>query len=759
MGDNSKPAKGSSNVDDSELFDVEISINDAVNRVLREKSIINVTPISDFYKPKLVAKALNKLEATGEAKYIVGQGEFLYINKNDIKQKLIKNIDKLQAFYNKQKQRPLAVTTHKIINDGAALKLSKYFKTTKINPGQWRGKTTKTKQDTNGQPITGYVVINKQSLNKVLESLEPTNYRENNDVNILTSQEDIKSLYSDVISLSNACGIIDDSEAMITIDKLVFKPIHNEVSNILAEVLGIILDEHLRAKPEPLELFSNTVMGLDATKVTARHELFRSLDRGLRKMGSEEIYKLYTSNKEHTITIPHNSSGIKSVYQITVSPRVNMGGFIMPTIESETDAKRLAARTIKTQLLIYAWSIHTGSFSINNAKVSDMLKVAGLEGRIKREDYIDITKGLLNLKGTTYSISADRYYNKELNKTMRLGKNESYGNTITPLGSTEVIWHTEETPYYYTDDEYKALDGKLKEALELKDGEPHYYTDDKYETLNNELKNNLMPTGKTIVKDNKEQKEYRKKRNVYYKILNKVVKTVKKKDGKEQKVTSIEYERRPVYVKKLIYARVAEGMKDPNQHRATLFSRGLMNLNTHQQGHYILLGSEIANLYEQYQPKTIKGEPITLRIITILDYLGFSTAEHLRKASETKQKMIKALDTLRDKPVNHIGEWGLNPRDGKLQDIDLTKNSYLNKTILIYPPTYLINSLKASNNEPDKAMLKILKYENRNRGKTETAKVYGINVSTLEDILAGRAAIAACLPPNAYQLLKARADE
>lgn len=495
---------------------------------------------------------------------------------------------------------------------------------------------------------------------------------------------------------------------------------------LLANILGQLITERPKNQPEPLELFSNTIMGLDAENVTARHELFRSLDQGLRQLSTDKIYELYTSDKQQTITIPNQSSGIKSVYQINIKPVVTMGGYSMPVVSSKADADRLSGRTIKAQLLLYAWTIRTGSYSVNNAKIGDMLKNAGLEARIQKEDYIDILKGLLNLEGAEFSIQADRYYDKQRKRTIRLGKNEVYGKTIKPLGSTEVIWHMANKVYEYTDDEYNKLDDDTKAKLELKG----------------------------TVKPNDDTKANEPK-NKYYKIVSTQKLATKKGPDKEQKI----YEQEPVYIKKIIYARVAEGMNNPNQRRAILYSKGLMNLNTAQQGHYILLGSEIANLYQQYQADIIKGDPIRLKIVTVLDYLGFSTAEHLRKASETKQKMIKALDTLKDKPVNHIGKWQLR---GKLSldDINIADSQDREQVILIWPPDDLIKNLKADNDKDDSdaAMLKILKAEVTNKGKAATAQFYKIDPETLDDILSNRDAIAACLPPEAYEQLKDKAD-
>ena len=533
--------------------------------------------------------------------------------------------------------------------------------------------------------------------------------------------QDIINLRSEANKLADKIGLSDSQHRK---DNYLWSI---AFEGLLANILGQLITERPKSQPEPLELFSNTIMGLDAEKVTARHELFRSLDQGLRQLSTDKIHELYTSDKQQTITIPNQSSGIKSVYQINIKPVVTMGGYSMPVVSSKADAERLSARTIKAQLLLYAWTIRTGSYSVNNAKISDMLKNAGLEAtRIQKEDYLDILKGLLNLEGAEFSIQADRYYDKQRKRTIKLGKNEVYGKTIKPLGSTEVIWHMAPKVYEYTDDEYNKLDDDTKAKLELKG----------------------------IVKPNDDTKADEPK-NKYYKIVSTQKLATKKGPDKEQKI----YEQEPVYIKKIIYARVAEGMNNPNQRRAILYSKGLMSLNTAQQGHYILLGSEIANLYQQYQADIIKGEPIRLKIVTVLDYLGLSTAEHQRRSSDTRQRMIKALDTLKDKPVNHIGKWQLR---GKLSldDINIADSQDREQVILIWPPDDLIKNLKADNDKDDSdaAMLKILKAEVRNKGKTATAEFYKIGPETLDDIISNREAIAACLPPEAYEQLKDKAD-
>ena len=281
MSDKSKASRK-----EGEQFTVYPSVKGGIEGELRDRAVTKLYPIGEFYKPSLVAKALDELvvtnttaytdangnqqQASTKVVYVTAQGNKRTIDHQEIKQKLADNVDKLKVFYDKQKQKPLAVTAYKVISDTTLPSLEKYFTLETIQPNQWLPKTATITRDINGastvgrevnindvpdlkntykQPITGYLITDKTGLAKALDGLKPTEYREHKNVEIMASQEGntiegLKSLFTDLIDLTNACGITDDSGQVMSIGKLVINQIHLEFLSIISRTLAGVLERN-----------------------------------------------------------------------------------------------------------------------------------------------------------------------------------------------------------------------------------------------------------------------------------------------------------------------------------------------------------------------------------------------------------------------------------------------------------------------------------------------------------------------------------
>lgn len=248
-------------------FSVYPSIKGGLEDILRQKAKTRLYPIADFYKASLVARALNDVRLVNTVEYRTAQGKNQQIDSRGVQQSLAGNIDKLQAFYDKHKTKPLAVTTYKSITDEALPKLQKHFTLTTLQPDQWIPKTATVLEDINGaskvvrgvyvdqepdlknaykKPLTGYVITDKNRLEKALANLQPTDYQEHKTAEIVASQqgntiEELKSFFTDLIDLSNSCGIADDNGQVMSIGDIVINQIHLEVLALISETLAGVL--------------------------------------------------------------------------------------------------------------------------------------------------------------------------------------------------------------------------------------------------------------------------------------------------------------------------------------------------------------------------------------------------------------------------------------------------------------------------------------------------------------------------------------
>lgn len=271
MGDKSKNPK---NTPSKKPFKGAIypSIAGGVNAVLKEQAKGELYPIADFYKPNLVAKALETADG-GRVRVTTVQGSSIEIDRADLKQKLTSNLTALKAFYDKQKSNALAVTNYQRVNDETALAFSKYFEYDTFKP------TGKNKADVYKQAgnthivmppenttvqgsINGYALTDKPKLQKALDKLPKTKILQHKDVEIVSGVRDttsdapsmygrliyastivsLKQLLTDVTELATACDIKDDGTKVLAIGEIEVNQTHLELLSLVSLTLATVLD-------------------------------------------------------------------------------------------------------------------------------------------------------------------------------------------------------------------------------------------------------------------------------------------------------------------------------------------------------------------------------------------------------------------------------------------------------------------------------------------------------------------------------------
>jgi hypothetical protein len=640
------------------------NINDGIDKSLKNLTKTADYDIGSFYKPELVAKALNKLELPDKVATATKDGKTLNVNQKAIKQKLASNIDKLQAFYDKHRQSYLNESTRYFtlrVKGKSYLKqideLSEYFTETSIPiKGKDGGKLN----------LKGYSVNNKNALNNAIKELKLPTYtiyeitpEPNSTTDIATFTASLKQ----VVELADESGIKAEGGVVMQVGDM---PVHQShlqlqriINNTLAELKNLAkakpveLDEGIQ-----LELFSNMKMGVDTDEIIARHQFFNPMYRGLMQMGEQGIYEAVTKAKQtnkYEIAIPYETTGYNSVYRASMQLGVNISGVDKAIVATEADATRLQARLHKAHNMLSLWAMQTNSNALYNVKMTDLLRLAGYEGRIKPDDYIDVTSGIVALVAQTVTRGSDTHYtDPKTGKAIRLGKNELYGEMIRPVGSLGAIWHKDKT-------------------------------------------------------------------------------------GK------------PIYIKKIVYARLAEGMLNPTQKRATVISKALLQLNTLQERHYLLIGVMIGETYSQHDKKTAEGKPITLTVHTLLEYRGLADPDSLRRADQTKGKLKDALDKLQS--IGHIDKWKLKGGK-KYADISLDPNG-LKTVVEIYPPEHIQRVLRPAIADPDSKLTNLLKQDVREYGFAKVAKTCNTTPEIIESIINNQDTVDS-LPSLAYNDLKAR---
>lgn len=408
--------------------------------------------------------------------------------------------------------------------------------------------------------------------------------------------------------------------------------------------------------PTQTELFSNMVIGLDTADITGRHQFFSPMFRGFMSLGEQGLFTAVerANRGSKTVTIPYETKGSNSVYRTKMQTEIELSGHSRQVIRTAPEAERFMARLIKAQGIMYLWAMHTNSLTIYNTKVTDMLRLAGYEGRIKQEHYIDVTEGIAGLFAITLTKTADHYIDPKTAKKVYVGKNEMYGEVIRPIGDLQALWHT-------------------------------------------------------------------------YKKGN------------------------PLYIKKVIRLKIADGMLNPNQRRATLISKALLKLNTLQERQYIQLGSFISDHFSQYQDRTVEGKPIRLTLQTLLEWRGLADPDNLQRVSRTKQHLQQALDKLIE--IGHIAKWEIE--GARYDKLGLSPDDR-SRIVLIYPAQAIVEALRPVIAEPDEKLKKVLKEQVREQGATKVAEQYETTADAINGIINNRETVDS-LPKKAYDDLKLKA--
>lgn len=267
------------------------SVAGGVNAVLKEGAKGELHTIADFYKPSLVAKALETAKG-GRVRVTTVQGSSIEIDRADLKAKLANNLTALKAFYDKQKGKTLAVTYYERVNEETAETLKQYFEYNTFKPREHK----EYKADVNRQlinsdnriimqpskvkvqtPINGYALTDKAKLQKAIDKLNKSVILPHKDVEILTSVasadantiEGLKQLFTDVIELANACNIKDDGTRVLSIGDVEISQTHLELLSLVSLTLATVLDlntaKHSRSVVNIKEAEKHSYIGRPST--------------------------------------------------------------------------------------------------------------------------------------------------------------------------------------------------------------------------------------------------------------------------------------------------------------------------------------------------------------------------------------------------------------------------------------------------------------------------------------------------------------
>lgn len=247
------------------------SIAGGVNAVLKEQAKGELYPITDFYKPTLVSKALDTAKG-GLVRVTTVQGSSIEIDRADIKQKLAGNLKALKAFYDKQKSKTLAVTYYQRVSDETAETLKQYFEYNTFKPIDHKNyKADVQRHLINSDnkiimqpskvnvatPINGYALTDKPKLQKALDKLPKAKILLHKDVEIQTSVasaeantiEGLKQLFTDVIDLAKACNIKDDGTRVLSIGDVEVSQTHLELLSTVSLTLANVQELNKDHKP------------------------------------------------------------------------------------------------------------------------------------------------------------------------------------------------------------------------------------------------------------------------------------------------------------------------------------------------------------------------------------------------------------------------------------------------------------------------------------------------------------------------------
>lgn len=666
--------------------------------------------IRDFYKPELIEQALTEVlksrgletVATKDLRQAIKHKSGL-IPKNDRYAKMVAslqaNTEAVADYFSTYLDSYLVETlkpTLKTEQEGGKStdELLSGTETKRLIPltdGVYTSKNgSKTKQQ-------GYTVPDQKALEQFIKGLLATDHKERKIGTISeselqqgsTSLESYGDRYKAIRTLGEASGInlgeqpeqdkgtITINTAYITLESILHKTLYQMVQ--ITKAKPVELKPVERDKDTQLELFSNIKMGVDTAEIIARHQFYNPLYRGYMEMGEQGIYEAVTKakqNSEYEIAIPYKTTGSTSVYKASMQLGVSISGVDVTPISDLADAKRLQARLHKAHGMLSLWAMETNSNALYNVKMTDLLRLAGYTGRIKPDDYIDVTQGIIALVAQTITRGSDTHYtDPKTGKAIKLGKNELYGDVIRPVGSLGAVWHTG-----------YAKNAKGKRIQTGKD-----------------------PEGKPI------------------------------------------YKTEPKYIKKIVHARLADGMLNPTQKRATIISKSLLQLNTLQERYYWIMGICISETYSQHDKQTAQGKPIKLTIQTLLEWRGLNDPESLRRVDRTKTQLKDALDRLTE--IGHIAKWQLKG-GAKYADISLDPSG-LQTVVEIYPPEHIQQVLRPAIADPNSKLTNLVKQDVREYGITKVAEMYQTTPEAITAVINNQDTVDS-LPSLAYNDLKAR---
>lgn len=266
------------------------SVASGVNAVLEEGAKSELHTIADFYKPSLVAKALETAEG-GRVRATTVQGSSIEIDRADLKAKLANNLTALKAFYDKQKGKTLAVTLYQWVNDDTAEAFNQYFEynTFKLegnNTAEIYNKAGTTRiiippANTRVQgSMNGYALTDKPKLIKAIDKLPNAKILIHKYAEILpdvtgvasavtNTIEGFKQLFTDVIELATACNIKDDDTRALAIGEVEVSQTHlvllSTVNQTLATVLELNSTKHSRSVINIKEAEKHSYIGRPST--------------------------------------------------------------------------------------------------------------------------------------------------------------------------------------------------------------------------------------------------------------------------------------------------------------------------------------------------------------------------------------------------------------------------------------------------------------------------------------------------------------
>jgi hypothetical protein len=382
--------------------------------------------VSDFYKPSAITNILKKLDTERRP----NTPAYKKILNN-----LSNNINALKQFYDNYQKAQLSIASTPVLTIEGKAKVTKYFEAI----------TDSDKPE--------YAIIDEHKLIKAIDKLDTKYKKTAVTYGISGDVFNAYSFFGELVKLANKIDININETQPSKASPIIATDSPEEFKAVYMIVCETLGEMYERNKPvEQTNLFSNIAIGIDTAEITGRHQFFSPMFRGFMGLGESGLYSaINQANKRgNSVTIPYETKGSSSVYKTKLQTSVDISGVEKDLITDEAKAQRFTARLIKTQGILYLWAMHTNSLTIYNTKITDMLRLAGYEGRIKPEHYIDITEGIAGLFAIAVTKTDDHYTDPKTGKKVYVGKNEMYGEVVRPIGEVRAIWHkgTDGKPAY-----------------------------------------------------------------------------------------------------------------------------------------------------------------------------------------------------------------------------------------------------------------------------------------------------------------------